>query len=150
MHIFTNIILSILGLGRISGWFIMPDIRLSRRISGNLSDIKRWPDIQLDTGYPALEISRISGIRHLKSAGYPAFEICRISGIRAKKVSGPTLVNIYRCMIMLIIHINKFQSISKEKLNVMLFLLCKVWLEHFYKIMVQYGNYIFSYLEILW
>jgi len=50
------------------------DIRLSGRISGNLPDIRSTPDIRPDTGYPALIISRISGIR------YPA-----------KKVSGPTL-----------------------------------------------------------
>ena len=37
---------------RISGWFQIPDIRLS----GNLPDIERWPDIWPDTGYPALEI----------------------------------------------------------------------------------------------
>jgi len=42
-----------------------------------LPDIRRWPDIRPDTGYPAFEISRISGIR------YPA-----------KKESGPTLAEI--------------------------------------------------------
>ena len=31
------------------------------RISGNLLYIERWPDIRPDTGYPELEISRISG-----------------------------------------------------------------------------------------
>ena len=40
----------------------MPDIWLS----GNLPDNERWPDIQPDTGYPAIEISRISGIRPKK------------------------------------------------------------------------------------
>ena len=39
-----------------------------------MQDIEHWPDIRPGTGYPELEISRISGIR------YPA-----------KKVSSPTL-----------------------------------------------------------
>ena len=41
----------------------MPDIGLFGRISGILPDIRRWIDILPDTGYSALEISRISGIR---------------------------------------------------------------------------------------
>ena len=46
----------------------LPDIEIIR-IFGNLPDIERWPDIQPDTGYYALEISRMSGIRPKK---YPA------------------------------------------------------------------------------
>ena len=39
----------------------MPDILLSGRISGNLPDIERWPDMRPDIGYPALEIPSFEG-----------------------------------------------------------------------------------------
>ena len=64
---------------RIYGCFLMPNIRLAGRISGNLTDIERWPAIRPDNRYLALEISHISGIRNKPDIRYP--------------VSGQTLVN---------------------------------------------------------
>ena len=83
------------------------------RISGNLQNIERWPDIRSDTGYPALEISRVSGIR------YPA-----------KKVSVPTLLKLtyfVDCSWFRTMGVNSFSVIegrlsneTKDKINITL------------------------------